>query len=87
MIIKIECDSEIKHLSIDFGEAGVQTTTLINNDGAKVQTKETPNYRKEEALDLDADFDQEVEEVVAKPVIEEIEREVLVSKDMLEATY
>jgi hypothetical protein len=87
MIIKIECDSEIKHLSIDFGEAGLKTTTIIDDSGTSTSSTKTPNYRKEKALDLDENFEHEVDEVISKPVIKEVEREVLVSEDMMKAEY
>ncbi len=89
MVIKIECDSEIKHLSIDFGEHGTQTTTIVENNDIKTTTSNLSQkpQRTEQALDLDTDYDLPEQEVMEKPVILEEQREVLVSDDMMNAEY
>lgn len=93
MIIKIECDADIKHLSIDFGESGEKVTTLVNYGGEKITTgtnkqKSAKNTKlnNDKPLNLDEDYSVSTE-IVEKPVIEEVQREVSVSDEMQNATF
>ena len=83
MIIKIEDAPNIKNIKIDIS---------FDEDGNVTQTINTMNEPKQNHkladVDLDLDEDYNVsEEIVQKPVIPDIEREVNVSSDMVDAEF
>ena len=88
MIIKIEDAPAVKHITIDIDFTGDGKTTIVK-DGVNVggDKQYVPSY-KDEALDLDADFQQATEDVVQKPdITEKEERTVNVSEEMQNAEF
>jgi len=95
--LTIESDSDFSHVNIDFSKGSViatpQSPEMFNNstDTNSADNTVSTKYDKDTkfndvALNLDEDFSISSEKV-EKPVIEEVEREVLVSEDMMNAEF
>ena len=93
MIITIQDAPKMKNiqLNISFEDDGSETVQVIQNSKSSdsIVSSNKPSQKevfKDSVLDLDEDFEIQ-EEIIEKPVIEETEREVLVSTDMQSATF
>lgn len=90
----IECTKDIDELSINFSDG---TSTIVGGDdnSPKKHAKKTPPkkikeqqkvessaHKKEEYLDLDADFGGVSQDVVQKPVIDDKERPVKIADEL-----
>jgi len=84
MVIKIEDAPNIKHIKIDinFDEGDEGGETVIISEPSKSKQKE----KIEVPLNLDEDFDIN-KEVVEKPSIPDVNRDVKVSEDMKNAEF
>jgi len=86
--LTIESDEDFSHVNIDFSKGSFSTSTSISNN---IDSNKTPKDKKDifkdAILDLDEDFSHDITEVVEKPVIEETERDVHVSEDMINAEF
>ena len=87
MIIKIEDAPNIKNLKIDINFEDSDSPITISSTTENSQNIEFPSKPKEDiALNLDEDFNIS-EEVVEKPEIPDIDRDVKVSDEMINAEF
>ena len=84
MIIKIEDAPHIKNISINIDFTDDGEAVVVQTDNTTVQeAKSNPLEQvRKDSLDLDADFEQNVEEEIPIPEILEEERPIKVSDDM-----
>lgn len=89
MIIKIEDAPGIKHISIDINfEDNGEVVVKTNDTGT--DTRQENKKPKSKLIDVPLDLDEKFDisaEVVTKPEIPEIVREVKVSDDMVNAQF
>jgi hypothetical protein len=93
MIIRIEDAPGIKHISIDINFEGDDEPVIVQTSSKNSKPKQTPSYdnksetpKDEEPLDLNTSFEVNTE-IVERPVIPEVERDVKVSSEMVNAEY
>jgi len=89
MVITIEDAPSIKHISIDINFDGSETpeVELKTSGTSKIQKKSNTNIDTfNDSLDLDEKFDASTE-IVNKPKIEEPDRDVKVSEDMINSEF
>jgi len=94
--LTIESDSDFSHVNIDFSKGSIEYTTTHATDNTTDKTTEPVKSKDvkpvkvkepEQMLDLDADFSQKDEEPVEKPTIDNTDREVHVSDDMMKLEF
>ncbi len=89
--LSIECSKDIDKLHIDFSDGSSVVTHTESKPSIEPVMPQRINdpvtQHHGEILDLDEDFTHKIDTVIDKPVIGEIDREVLVSEDMQGSEY